>query len=639
MFIYKIINKLDGKIYIGQTRQTLEKRFLQHSQAFSPLGYAIRKDGLENFAIEVIEECETQEQADERERFFIAELKSKVPNGYNRSDGGTGNFANYTNKKDASRRPLIVPEIFLNQTYYGSKDIDRAITITRYKKSTTEIPHKHPYFEIVYVYRGQCTQNIGFDSLSLHSGDLIITAPETLHTLEVNDDADIIFEINLRREGFYEIFAPLVKGSHTVNKFFAEGLHNKSPIKYLLFHTANDTFISENILRMFAKENHLMRCHLKDFEMCATQPTNLPDNFLIMNYIQENLATVTLENLAAQFNFSVSRCSRLIKATTGANFNEWKKILRLKRAKYLLTNTSQSIAEISSALGWLNAENFIRSFQKNFGISPIRYRIKNGTCPENNTPQLMLGLERRQKILEKLKQENRVYVSQLSKIFDVTEETIRRDLDKLEEEDLIRRDYGGAVLNSYISEDLSFLKRSLINGDLKNLIAKTAQKLIDDDSTIMMDSSTTCLALLNLLRQRKNLTIITNSIRLAYDFSGVPFKIISVGGTLRAKSFALTGAITCNTLRNYFVDYAILSCKGIDIERGVMESNDEESAVKQVMIAQAKKVILLVDSSKFDKISFTKTCDFSKISILVTDREPSEDWKISLDAQQVRLLY
>lgn len=251
----------------------------------------------------------------------------------------------------------------------------------------------------------------------------------------------------------------------------------------------------------------------------------------------------------------------------------------------------------------------------------------------------MLGLERRQKILEKLKQENRVYVSQLSKIFDVTEETIRRDLDKLEEEDLIRRDYGGAVLNSYISEDLSFLKRSLINGDLKNLIAKTAQKLIDDDSTIMMDSSTTCLALLNLLRQRKNLTIITNSIRLAYDFSGVPFKIISVGGTLRAKSFALTGAITCNTLRNYFVDYAILSCKGIDIERGVMESNDEESTVKQVMIAQAKKVILLVDSSKFDKISFTKTCDFSKISILVTDREPSEDWKISLDAQQVRLLY
>ena len=179
--------------------------------------------------------------------------------------------------------------------------------------------------------------------------------------------------------------------SHVVNKFFAESFYGKGSIKYLLFHTANDTFLSENILRMFAKENsgdeyteqfligclilgfvHLMRCYLKDFEICAAQPTNLPDNFLIMNYIQENLATVTLEKLAAQFNFSVSRCSRLIKAATGANFNEWRKILRLKRAKYLLTNTNQSIEEIASAIGYLNAENFIRSFQKNFGISPAK---------------------------------------------------------------------------------------------------------------------------------------------------------------------------------------------------------------------------------------------------------------------------
>ncbi len=250
----------------------------------------------------------------------------------------------------------------------------------------------------------------------------------------------------------------------------------------------------------------------------------------------------------------------------------------------------------------------------------------------------MLGLERRQKILEKLKQEHRVYVSELSKIFDVTEETIRRDLDKLEEENVVRRDYGGAVLNSYISEDLSFLKRSLINGDLKNLIAQKAQSLIDDDSTIMMDSSTTCLTLLNFLRTRKNLTVITNSIRLAYDFSGAPFKIISAGGCLRGKSFALTGTLTCNNLKNYFVDYAILSCKGIDIERGVMESNEEESAVKQIMIAQAKKVILLVDSTKFDKISFAKTCEFSKVSILVTDKEPAFEWRNFFDNLRIKLI-
>lgn len=135
------------------------------------------------------------------------------------------------------------------------------------------------------------------------------------------------------------------------------------------------------------------------------------------------------------------------------------------------------------------------------------------------------------------------------------------------------------------------------------------------------------------------MTIITNSIRPAYDFSGAPFKIISAGGLLRAKSFALTGAVTCNTLKNYFVDFAILSCKGIDIERGGMESNDKESVVKQVMLAQAKKVILLVDSSKFDKISFTKTCDFDRTSIPVTDNEPSDDWENFFDGCGVQLMY
>lgn len=88
MIIYKITNRLNGKPYIGQTSQPLEKRFLQHSKADSPLGDAMRKCGLENFTIEVVEECKTQKQASARERFWIKVLKCKVPNGYNRSDGG-----------------------------------------------------------------------------------------------------------------------------------------------------------------------------------------------------------------------------------------------------------------------------------------------------------------------------------------------------------------------------------------------------------------------------------------------------------------------------------------------------------------------------------------------------------------------
>lgn len=88
--VYKITNRLNGKIYIGQTKQTIEKRFVQHSKTDSPLGKAMRQCGIENFTIEVIEYCENQEHLNEQERFWIKTLNCKVPNGYNLADGGNG---------------------------------------------------------------------------------------------------------------------------------------------------------------------------------------------------------------------------------------------------------------------------------------------------------------------------------------------------------------------------------------------------------------------------------------------------------------------------------------------------------------------------------------------------------------------
>ena len=86
--IYKVTNRLNGKPYVGQTRQPIEKRFIQHAKAHTPLGYAMRTCGLENFTIEIIEGCETQAQANERERFWIRVLDCKIPHGYNQRSGG-----------------------------------------------------------------------------------------------------------------------------------------------------------------------------------------------------------------------------------------------------------------------------------------------------------------------------------------------------------------------------------------------------------------------------------------------------------------------------------------------------------------------------------------------------------------------
>lgn len=241
----------------------------------------------------------------------------------------------------------------------------------------------------------------------------------------------------------------------------------------------------------------------------------------------------------------------------------------------------------------------------------------------------MLGIERRQAILELIKKNRKVYVSELSKSFNVTEETIRRDLEKLEDENLVQRSYGGAVLKEHLSEDVSFGNRASINRVEKARIAKRAADLIHDGDTIMLDSSTTCMAFLKELDKagRKDITIITNSIRLLSDFCGSEsFNFISTGGSLRKRSCALTGPVAISTVQRYFADYTVISCRGLVIENGILESNEEEGTIKEHMLSQGKQKILLADNSKFNKTAFVKSSDLRSISTIVTDSNPSSEW-------------
>ena len=247
----------------------------------------------------------------------------------------------------------------------------------------------------------------------------------------------------------------------------------------------------------------------------------------------------------------------------------------------------------------------------------------------------MLGIERRRRIMEKLNEEQKVYVSELAKLFGVTEETIRRDLEKLEGKDLLRRSYGGAVLNEHTSDDISFVKRSTILSENKRTIAGRAARLVHDGDTIMVDASTTCLALIGELQRHKNLTIITNSVRVVHDFLQGPFHLISTGGTLRPDSCALVGDVTLQTLRRYNVDLALISCKGLEREKGVMESNDAEGTIKECMATQAKRVILLADHTKFGKTAFVHSFDFDRINAIVTDEPMTTSWRDFLEKKHV----
>lgn len=240
----------------------------------------------------------------------------------------------------------------------------------------------------------------------------------------------------------------------------------------------------------------------------------------------------------------------------------------------------------------------------------------------------MLAIERRREILARLSADGKVLVSSLARDFGVTEETIRRDLEKLDNEGLASKTYGGAVSKHAPSApDLPYNVREGVNVEQKKAIADKLCELIRDGERIMLDSSSTALYVIKKIKEKKNLTIITNSLKILLELADKQdWTVLSTGGALKKGALSLTGSSAEKMINSYHVDTAICSCKGFDIALGITDSNESDSLIKKAMICSAERRILALDSEKFDKKSFVKVCDASEIDIVVTDSEPSEKW-------------
>ena len=148
--VYKITNLSNEKIYVGQTRQRIEKRFLQHSKSNSPLGKAMRECGLENFTIEIIERCETQEELNEREKFWIKVLNSKFPKGYNLSNGGAG-FVRQKNYSDDSAVKIFSGKLKMLRESKGitQAEFAKIIGVAQQTVGSWEKGNSAPNYEIL----------------------------------------------------------------------------------------------------------------------------------------------------------------------------------------------------------------------------------------------------------------------------------------------------------------------------------------------------------------------------------------------------------------------------------------------------------------------------------------------------------
>ena len=252
----------------------------------------------------------------------------------------------------------------------------------------------------------------------------------------------------------------------------------------------------------------------------------------------------------------------------------------------------------------------------------------------------MLAIERRNAILEKLQAERRVVVSELSILYDVSEETIRRDLEKLENEGYVIKSYGGAVLNDNANLDLPFNIRKNKNVVGKQKIADIISQTIHDGDFLFMDASSTAVAIAKNIKGKKGLTIITNSLEIAIELLDVPeCKVISTGGEIVSTAFGLVGHVTDKTIRSYYVDKAIISSKGFDLEKGFTDSDERHANNKRSMLESARVKILAIDSSKFDRVSFAKIGDLRDITMVVTDVKPEERWLKKFAEFNVECIY
>lgn len=233
----------------------------------------------------------------------------------------------------------------------------------------------------------------------------------------------------------------------------------------------------------------------------------------------------------------------------------------------------------------------------------------------------MLPAERLRAILQLINTKGSMRVKELSQIFEVTEETVRRDLDSLEAEGKIRRSHGGAVRVEDEYGEIPYLQRESENVTEKEAIALEAVRHIAIGDRIVLDASTTAWHVA-LIMPNQPMTVLTNSIRISMELaSRDKIEVISTGGIVRASSLSYVGPLAEETLGQFHVNKAFLSCKGCHTEYGISESNALQALVKRKMMDISDKVYILADNSKIQVRDFTRVASLNEVDVLITDKQ------------------
>jgi DeoR/GlpR family transcriptional regulator of sugar metabolism len=259
-------------------------------------------------------------------------------------------------------------------------------------------------------------------------------------------------------------------------------------------------------------------------------------------------------------------------------------------------------------------------------------RILQGSFP-------LTTYQRRQSLLDMLRKQPGLSVPEMARTLDVSESTVRNDLNALEEKGRLQRVHGGAVLTkSDQFQNDSFMRRYRQNEAAKLAIARKAALLIQDGDSFFLDASSTCYYLARELSGRKKLRVMTNGFEVARELAqNSSNTVILIGGVVNNDSSSVTGLLSEQIMADMHNENAFFSCSGFSSERGMTEVHFEEAQLKRKAIESAQQVIAIVDSSKFGKEDLTLFARPAQIAHLFTDSGITDGWRKRLQSMGIPL--
>lgn len=240
----------------------------------------------------------------------------------------------------------------------------------------------------------------------------------------------------------------------------------------------------------------------------------------------------------------------------------------------------------------------------------------------------MLAYERKSRIIEYLEQNGKAEVNTLSEMLGVVAETIRRDLRELEAQGVLKRTHGGAVAVNQKEREYPVQVRVMKNAVEKDRLCRKAAEFVNEGDLIFVDNSSTLVNLIKHLDDNKQLTILTNSIKVLQEYSMYRkdnITMLCTGGVFNKANLSLSGALSDKFTREFFPNKAFISCHGLSGEYGFTDGNLHEVGFKREMIALAEKVYFLVDHTKFGRLGPIRLGGLEICDVLITDAKPSAE--------------